>query len=146
MKQRPRQKSDNNFSSTHSSDTTSDEESIETTTMDIKSIFASDKTSTLIKKYFVYKLMGSNFFINHSLGITNNCYRVLGIPVTNVAINSSVGSLFTSGETLSTLMQDIAQQEAKNIGSLAGCAVEGLAEMNEDKILEFYHLMLDTIG
>ena len=90
--------------------------------------------------------MGSNFFINHSLGITNNCYRVLGIPVTNVAINSSVGSLFTSGETLSTLMQDVAHQETKNIGSLAGCAVEGLAEMNEEKINGFYHLMLDTIG
>jgi len=35
------------------------------------------------------------------------CYRVMGIPVTNKAINTSVGTLFTSGETLATLMADI---------------------------------------
>lgn len=29
--------------------------------------FARDKTSELIKKYFIYKAMGSDFFINYSL-------------------------------------------------------------------------------
>lgn len=33
----------------------------------LSSIFAKDSTPELIKKYFVYKLMGSNLFINHSL-------------------------------------------------------------------------------
>jgi hypothetical protein len=51
--------------------------------------------------------MGSDFFINYSLGMMTTCYRVMGIPVTNKAINTSVGTLFTSGETLATLMADI---------------------------------------
>ena len=61
----------------------------------------------LIKKFMIYKLMGSDFFINYSLGMMTTCYRVMGIPVTNKAINTSVGTLFTSGETLATLMADI---------------------------------------
>ena len=68
--------------------------------LNYSSIFEKDKTSTLIKKYFVYKLMGSNLFINYSLGLMNLSYKVLGIRLTNFAINKSVGSLFTSGENL----------------------------------------------
>lgn len=66
----------------------------------MESIFAKDKTSTLIKKYFVYKLMSSNLFINYSLGLMNLCYKILGVRITNFAINKSVGSLFTSGESI----------------------------------------------
>lgn len=71
-------------------------------------MFASDSTFMLMKKLMVYKLMGSNLFINNALGMMTTCYSVLGIPVTNTAINKSVGSLFTSGETIQTLMEDIA--------------------------------------
>lgn len=63
----------------------------------------------LVKKLLIYKLMGSDLFINHALGLMTTCYQVLGIPVTNKAINTSVGTLFTSGETISTLMDDIAE-------------------------------------
>ena len=75
------------------------------------SVFASDSTPLLVKKFIVYKLMGSDLFINHALGVMTACYQVLGIPVTNRAINTSVGTLFTSGETISTLMNDIAEFE-----------------------------------
>ena len=68
--------------------------------LNMSQIFAKDKTSTLIKKYFVYKLMGSNLFINYSLGLMNVSYRLLGVRLTNFAINKSVGSLFTSGESI----------------------------------------------
>lgn len=66
-------------------------------------IFAKDTTTGLIRKYFVYKLMGSNLFVNHALTGMKLCYKILGIPPTNLAINTSVGDLFTSGETLQTL-------------------------------------------
>lgn len=67
-------------------------------------IFAYDSTPNLIKKYFVYKLMGSDLFLNYSLPMMHLCYRILGIRPTNFTINHSVGNLFTSGETLSTLL------------------------------------------
>lgn len=66
----------------------------------LASIFAKDTTPELIKKYFVYKLMGSNLFINYSLGLMNLAYKGFGIRATNFVINKSVGSLFTSGETI----------------------------------------------
>ena len=70
----------------------------------LSAIFAKDSTYMLIKKFFVYKLMGSNLFINHSLGLMNIAYKIFGIRLTNFAINKSVGSLFTSGETIQTLV------------------------------------------
>lgn len=93
----------------------------------LSSIFAKDSTPELIKKYFVYKLMGSNLFINHSLGLMTLAYKSFGIRATNFVINKSVGSLFTSGETIETLVQDIAALEKHNIHGIANYVVEGLA-------------------
>ena len=81
--------------------------------------------------------MGSNLFINNALGMMTTCYSVLGIPVTNTAINKSVGSLFTSGETIQTLMEDIADLQKRNINGIAGYTAEGLQSMDEKKIDEF---------
>ena len=80
----------------------------------------------LAKKFFVYKLMGSNLFINHSLGLMNVAYRVFGIRLTNFAINKSVGSIFTSGETIQTLVKDIHSLERAQISGIANYVVEGL--------------------
>ena len=54
-----------------------------------KAIFAKETTSDLTKKYFCYKLMGSDFFINFSLTILNTCYRLLGVRLTNFFINKT---------------------------------------------------------
>lgn len=110
-----------------------------------ESIFAHEPTLLLMKKYFVYKLMGSDMFINHSLGMINGCYRVLGIPLTNKMVNNSVGQLFMSGETIEELMVDVHELEKKNINGLGGYAVEGLPTMNETKIQEFYECILESI-
>ena len=103
----------------------------------VSSVFASDSTFLLMKKLMVYKLMGSNLFINNALGMMTACYSVLGIPVTNSAINKSVGSLFTSGQTIQDLMDDIAQFQKKNINGIAGYTAEGLQSMDDTKINEF---------
>ena len=100
----------------------------------LANIFAKDSTTALIKKFFVYKLMGSNLFINHSLGLMNLAYKCFGVRATNFVINKSVGSLFTAGETIQTLVDDISSLEKHNIYGIANYVVEGLAEMDEPYI------------
>jgi hypothetical protein len=97
----------------------------------LSAIFAKDSTYILTKKFFVYKLMGSNLFINHSLKMMNMAYKTLGITLTNFAINRSVGSLFTSGETIQTLVQDMTSLEKNNIGGIANYVVEGIPFQDE---------------
>jgi len=104
-------------------------------------VFANDSTIILIKKFFVYKLMGSNLFINYSLGMMNICYKIFGIKLTNFAINNSVASIFTSGETIASMTNDVLEHEKKNIGGIAGYVVEGLAKMDYTKIDAFYEFM-----
>lgn len=108
-------------------------------------IFSEESTYNLIKKFVVYKMMGSDMFINHSLRLVNSCYSVLGISTTNTVVNNSFGQLFISGETVNSLMADVYDLEKRNINSLAGYAVEGMAIMEDDKILEIYQKTLESI-
>jgi len=48
-------------------------------------------------------MMSSNVFINYALSGMNFAYSVLGKTLTNLLINKTAGSVFTSGETLQTL-------------------------------------------
>lgn len=98
-----------------------------------------------MKKYFVYKLMGSDLFINHSLSLMNLSYKVLGVRLTNFAINNSVGSLFTAGETIETLVDDIAQLEKRNISAIGNYVIEGLSEYNDQLIEKTQKEILEAI-
>ena len=100
----------------------------------ISAVFAKDSTGMLVKKYMVYKLMSSNLFINYSLGLMNIFYKILGVNLTNLCINKSVGSLFTSGESISTLVADIKALEKSNIYGIGNYVVEGLATMDDEFI------------
>jgi len=75
--------------------------------------------------------MGSDLFINHSLSMMNLSYKLLGIRLTNFAIVNSVGSLFTAGETIESLVEDIAELEKRNISAIGNYVVEGLSEIDE---------------
>ena len=97
----------------------------------LRAIFAKDSTGLLVKKFFCYKLMSSNLFINYSLTLMNLFYKVLGIRFTNLMINKTVGSLFTSGETIQTLIKDIQELEKNNISGIANYVVEGLNVMDD---------------
>jgi len=112
----------------------------------LSAIFAKDSTYMLIKKFYVYKLMGSNLFINHSLGLMNIAYKICGIRLTNFAINKTVGSLFTSGETIQTLVQDINALEKNNINGVANYVVEGIPIQDEKLVSGVYSHMLECIG
>lgn len=82
----------------------------------------------------VYKLMGSNLFLNHSLTLVGLAYKVMGVRLTNFLINRSVGSIFTSGETVDSLVRDVEAHKGKNIACIGGYFVEGLKEMNMQKV------------
>ena len=99
----------------------------------------------LMKKLFVYKLMGSNIFINHALTGMNLSYKLMGVRLTNFIINSSVGSIFTSGDSVTTLRQDLTAIEKQNINGIANYSVEGLKEMDEVKVATFFKVMLESI-
>ena len=73
----------------------------------MSAIFASDSTLSLVKKLFIYRMMSSNVFINHALTGMRMAYKLMGRNLTNFIINKTAGSVFTSGETLQTLAEDI---------------------------------------
>jgi len=111
----------------------------------IRSMFAADSTFLLMKKFMIYKFMGSNFFMNHSFGMLDSCYRLLGVKTTNRMFNSTMG-VFTSGETLQTLMKEVQIWNKLNINVMAGYVVEGIKD-NDDKakIQMYFEYMMKSI-
>ena len=79
-------------------------------------------------------MMSSNMFINNALNWMRLSYKILGRSLTNFAINKTAGSIFTSGETLQSLMKDIEVLEKRGIHGVANYVVEGLHEMHEPTI------------
>ena len=62
---------------------------------------------TLIKKFLIYKMMGSNMFINHSLRAMKLFYKIMGVRLTNLAIEKTASSIFTGGVSLDDLIKDV---------------------------------------
>jgi len=111
----------------------------------MQAIFSSDSTLQLVKKLFIYKMMSSNAFINHALTGMRFSYKFMGRTLTNFAINKTAGSIFTSGETLDSLVLDIAQLEKRGIHGVANYVVEGLHEMHEPTIQKVYDDLIQSI-
>jgi hypothetical protein len=111
----------------------------------LKDIFAKDSTALLMKKFLCYKLMGSDIFINFSLSILNAFYKIIGVRLTNFCINQSIGSLFTSGESIKSLVEDITNLEKDNIYGIAMYVVEGLPTYDDAKIQEFFEHLLQSL-
>jgi hypothetical protein len=112
----------------------------------LAAVFAKDSTFLLVKKFFVYKLMSSNLFINYSLGGMKLAYKIFGVKLTNLVINKSVGSLFTSGETIQTLVKDIDELEKNNIFGVANYVVEGLEVMDDKFVSVVFEHMMESIA
>lgn len=93
----------------------------------------------------VYKLMGSDFFINNAVTGLNLSYSVLGKTITNFAIDKTAGGLFTSGSSIQSLNDDIGQLKKKNIGGIGNYVVEGIEEMNEDYINKVHSDLIQAI-
>ena len=93
---------------------------------------------TLVKKFFIYKMMASNLFINHSLTGMMLAYKMLGKKFTNVLIEQSCGSIFTGGVTLKDLIRDTNELEEQKIGGIGCYVVEGLRHIENSKLDKFY--------
>lgn len=73
------------------------------------------------------------------------CYKILGQRITNFLINKTVGGIFTSGETIESLMKDIESLEKRKIKGVANYVAEGIHEMDETIILKTLQELMDTI-
>ena len=98
-----------------------------------------------MKKLMVYRMMSSNLFINYSLPVMKTLYKIIGTQVANVLINKTAGQIFTSGETIDSLLEDIREFERKGIYGAANYVAEGLHDMNEQQILATYKDLTDSI-
>lgn len=87
-----------------------------------------------MKKFMIYKLMGSDLFINHSLTMMNQSYRFLGTRLTNFVLNNTVVPLFCAGETIEMLKADIKEHKSRNVNVIGNYICEGLGDMNEAMI------------
>ena len=73
---------------------------------EIKNPLRFDSTLGLMKKFLIYKMMGSDIFINYSLLGMRFSYKLLGTRLTNLAIEQTCGSIFTGGVTLDDLLRE----------------------------------------
>ena len=91
------------------------------------------------------KVMSSNFFITHALTMLNMSYSCLGAKLTNFAIGKTVGAVYTSGPNIQTMLQDVRAHESKNINALVGYIVEGLEEMNQERVDGYLDEMIRSV-
>lgn len=104
-----------------------------------------ESTISLIKKFFIYKVMASDIFINYSLLGMRLSYKLLGTSLTNYAIEQTCGSIFTGGVTLDDLLKEQAKLEAQNVGTIGMSVVEGLREVSEQKLDHFLDFTVEAI-
>ena len=107
--------------------------------------FRHDSTLTLIKKFLVYKLMGSNLFINYSLAGLNFSYRVFGMRLTNKVVQNTSGEIFTGGVTIEDIKNDTKRLAERNINTLVGYTNEGLVNPTKDELDKFTDFILESI-
>ena len=111
----------------------------------VRSAFRHDSTFGLVKKLFIYKVMGSNIFINYSLLGMNLAYKLMGVSLTNLLIEQTAGSIFTGGVTLQDLRNDIQTLQSRGIGGIGCYVVEGLRKVENEKLDGFLDFSLKSI-
>lgn len=110
-----------------------------------KNYFGHESTVTLIKKFFIYKMMASNVFINYSLGGIKLLYNITGKRFANWLIETSAGSIFTGGVTLKDLNQGIDALEQTKVGGIGMYVAEGLENLSEEEANNFSEFSIDSI-
>lgn len=116
-----------------------------TTQSQDKNPFKYDTTFGLVKKMFIYKMMASNLFINHSLTAMSMSYRMFGIRLTNAVIENTAGSIFTGGVSVDDLVKDMDVLAERNVGSISMMVAEGLTNADEKTLDYFHQISKDTV-
>ena len=112
-------------------------------------MFANDSTFTLIKKLLIYKMMGSNLFINHSLMGINLSYKVFGVKLTNMLIENTAASVFTGGVTVADLNKSTENMAKRGFGTIGCYVVEGVRGAQNsslDQFLDFSEQSVEAIA
>ena len=110
-----------------------------------KGVFAHDSTFTLVKKLMIYKMMGSNIFINYSLMGINMAYKVFGTRFTNSLIESTASSVFTGGVTVADLMESSKSFSKREIGTIGCYVVEGVRQAENKDLDQFYDFSVESV-
>ena len=110
-----------------------------------KSVFAHDSTFMLVKKLMIYKMMGSNIFINYSLMGINVAYKVFGTRLTNSLIESTASSVFTGGVTVADLMESSKSFSKREIGTIGCYVVEGVRDAENEHLDHFYDFSVESV-
>ena len=110
-----------------------------------QSVFAQDSTLTLCKKLLIYKMMGSNIFINYSLMGISAAYKVLGKTITNFAIENTAASVFTGGVTVADLGEAGKELEERGIGTIGCYVVEGVRDAKNKTLDEFLDFSIKSV-
>jgi hypothetical protein len=107
--------------------------------------FAHDKTTDLIKKFFIYKMMGSNLFINYSLAGVHLSYKLFGTKFTNALIESTSGAIFTGGVSLQSVKKVQQFFRERQTGTIACYVVEGLCDVDNRTLDNFCKFTIRAI-
>ena len=98
--------------------------------------FKHESRMSLYKKRLFFGLAQSNLVINHGEKLTHQMYKILGTSFTNKVIERTVGELFTSGPTISTLIRDADSfWNQFGIGGVANYVAEGI-EKDDPKLFD----------
>ena len=108
-------------------------------------VFSHDSTFTLCKKLMIYKMMGSNLFINYSLMGINVAYKVFGTKLTNFAIENTAASVFTGGVTVADLTKAESELELRGIGTIGCYVVEGVRDAENQALDKFLDFSIESI-
>lgn len=79
----------------------------------------------------MYKVIESNFFLNYSIPTFSIMRNIIGNKHTNFILNKVAGEVFTSGETVESLINDIDKLQESGINVIGNYIVEGLQTMDE---------------
>ena len=93
----------------------------------------------------IYKMMGSNIFINHSLTGISASYKLLGTKLTNFVIENTAASVFTGGVTVKDLAGAADELEERGIGTIGCYVVEGVRDAENAGLDQFLDFSLDSI-
>jgi hypothetical protein len=107
--------------------------------------FAQDSTFMLCKKLVIYKMMGSNLFINYSLMGISAAYKVLGKRLTNFAIENTAASVFTGGVTIADIKRNTMELEQRGVGTIGCYVVEGVRAAENSSLDQFVDFSITSV-
>ena len=108
-------------------------------------VFEGISTFGLIKRLLVHKFMTRDIFIDNAIPAMFLSYKLIGVTATNFIINSTVGEIFTAGETIQSYLEDRERFSQKNITAVGHFTAESMKHMDRDLANRFYQHWLQYI-